>query len=75
MALGERRANAVRDYMMVKGIAGYRIETVSAIAPSCWRPSACPERLFPLTCPHLGTVSAALGLYSVADKVPRFWSS
>lgn len=29
MALGERRANAVRDYMMVKGIAGYRIETVS----------------------------------------------
>lgn len=29
MALGERRANAVRDYMMVNGIAGYRIETVS----------------------------------------------
>lgn len=29
MALGERRANAVRDYMMVQGIAGYRIETVS----------------------------------------------
>ncbi|HEY7776595.1 MAG TPA: OmpA family protein [Kineobactrum sp.] len=29
MALGERRANAVRDYMGVNGIAGYRIETVS----------------------------------------------
>jgi peptidoglycan-associated lipoprotein len=29
MALGERRANAVRDYMTVNGIAGYRIETVS----------------------------------------------
>jgi peptidoglycan-associated lipoprotein len=29
MALGERRANAVRDYMVVNGIAGYRIETVS----------------------------------------------
>lgn len=29
MALGERRANAVRDYMMFQGIAGYRIETVS----------------------------------------------
>lgn len=29
MALGERRANAVRDYMIVNGIASYRIETVS----------------------------------------------
>lgn len=29
MALGERRANAVRDYMTVNGIASYRIETVS----------------------------------------------
>ena len=29
MALGERRANAVRDYMVVNGIANYRIETVS----------------------------------------------
>ena len=29
MALGERRANAVRDYMVVNGIPGYRIETVS----------------------------------------------
>jgi peptidoglycan-associated lipoprotein len=29
MALGERRANAVRDYMVVNGIASYRIETVS----------------------------------------------
>ena len=29
IALGERRANAVRDYMVVNGIASYRIETVS----------------------------------------------
>ncbi len=29
MALGERRANAVRDYMVVNGIASYRIETIS----------------------------------------------
>lgn len=29
VALGERRANAVRDYMVVNGIASYRIETVS----------------------------------------------
>ncbi len=29
MALGERRANAVRDYMTINGIASYRIETVS----------------------------------------------
>jgi peptidoglycan-associated lipoprotein len=29
MALGERRANAVRDYMVANGIASYRIETVS----------------------------------------------
>jgi len=29
MALGERRANAVRDYMVVNGIPSYRIETVS----------------------------------------------
>ena len=29
MALGERRANAVRDYMVVNGVASYRIETVS----------------------------------------------
>lgn len=29
MALGERRANAVRDYMMVKGIPGYRLESIS----------------------------------------------
>lgn len=29
MALGERRANAVRDYMVVNGIQSYRIETVS----------------------------------------------
>ena len=29
MALGERRANAVRDYMVVNGIASFRIETVS----------------------------------------------
>jgi peptidoglycan-associated lipoprotein len=29
MALGERRANAVRDYMAGSGIANYRIETVS----------------------------------------------
>jgi peptidoglycan-associated lipoprotein len=27
MALGERRANAVRDYMVVNGVASYRIET------------------------------------------------
>lgn len=29
MALGERRANAVRDYMVVNGVATHRIETVS----------------------------------------------
>ena len=29
MALGERRAKAVKDYMTVNGVAGYRIETVS----------------------------------------------
>lgn len=29
MALGERRANAVRDYLVVNGIASYRIETIS----------------------------------------------
>jgi peptidoglycan-associated lipoprotein len=29
MALGERRANSVRDYMVVNGIASHRIETVS----------------------------------------------
>ena len=29
MALGERRANAVRDFMVANGIAGSRIETVS----------------------------------------------
>lgn len=29
MALGERRANAVRDYMVANGIASYRIESVS----------------------------------------------
>lgn len=29
MALGERRANAVRDFMVANGIAGTRIETVS----------------------------------------------
>jgi len=29
MALGERRGNAVRDYMVANGIATYRIETVS----------------------------------------------
>lgn len=29
MALGERRANAVRDYMAGSGVANYRVETVS----------------------------------------------
>jgi len=29
MALGERRANAVRDYMVASGVAGYRAESVS----------------------------------------------
>lgn len=29
MALGERRANSVRDYMVANGISGFRIETVS----------------------------------------------
>ncbi|MFV0477165.1 MAG: peptidoglycan-associated lipoprotein Pal [Parahaliea sp.] len=29
MALGERRANAVRDYMVVNGIPNYRIESIS----------------------------------------------
>ena len=28
MALGERRANAVRDYMVVNGIPSYRIESI-----------------------------------------------
>lgn len=29
MALGERRANSVRDYMVVNGVASYRIESIS----------------------------------------------
>lgn len=29
IALGERRANTVRDYMMVQGIPGYRLESIS----------------------------------------------
>ncbi len=29
MALGERRAKAVKDYMSVNGVASYRMETVS----------------------------------------------
>ena len=29
LALGERRANAVRDYMVVNGVSSGRIETVS----------------------------------------------
>ena len=29
LALGERRANAVRDYMVANGVPGYRIETIS----------------------------------------------
>jgi len=29
IALGERRANAVRDYLSLNGIASYRVETVS----------------------------------------------
>jgi len=29
LALGERRANAVRDYMVANGISGLRIETIS----------------------------------------------
>ena len=29
LALGERRANSVRDYMVANGISGLRIETVS----------------------------------------------
>ncbi|MFT5711282.1 MAG: peptidoglycan-associated lipoprotein [Halioglobus sp.] len=29
MALGERRANAVRDYMAASGVANYRVESVS----------------------------------------------
>ena len=29
MALGERRGNSVRDYMVANGIATFRIETVS----------------------------------------------
>ena len=29
MALGERRANSVRDYMVANGIASYRIESIS----------------------------------------------
>jgi peptidoglycan-associated lipoprotein len=27
--LGERRANAVRDYMVANGVPSYRIETIS----------------------------------------------
>ncbi len=29
IALGERRANSVRDYMVANGIGSYRIESVS----------------------------------------------
>ena len=29
LALGERRANAVRDYMVANGVPSYRIETIS----------------------------------------------
>lgn len=29
LALGERRANAVRDYMVASGVPGYRVETIS----------------------------------------------
>jgi peptidoglycan-associated lipoprotein len=29
LALGERRANAIRDYMVANGVPSYRIETVS----------------------------------------------
>ena len=29
LALGERRANAVRDYMVANGVPGYRIESIS----------------------------------------------
>ena len=29
LALGERRANAVRDYMVANGVPSYRIESVS----------------------------------------------
>jgi len=29
LALGERRANAVRDYMVASGVPSYRIETIS----------------------------------------------
>jgi peptidoglycan-associated lipoprotein len=29
MALGERRAKAVKDYMSVNGVSGYRMETIS----------------------------------------------
>ena len=29
LALGERRANSIRDYMVVNGVPSYRIETVS----------------------------------------------
>ena len=29
MALGERRANAVANYLIINGVARYRIETVS----------------------------------------------
>ena len=29
LALGERRANAVRDYMVASGVPGHRIETIS----------------------------------------------
>ena len=29
LALGERRANAVRDYMVANGLPSYRVETIS----------------------------------------------
>ena len=29
LALGERRANAVRDYMVANGVPGYRVESIS----------------------------------------------
>ena len=29
LALGERRANTVRDYMVANGVPSYRIETIS----------------------------------------------
>ena len=36
MALGERRANSVRDYMVANGIASFRIETVSYGEEAPW---------------------------------------